>query len=209
MTQSMYRYFLPTLFFFSCAVLKGQVGISYRINRTDLDHFNVRVPNTVSSVAINYWLRMRDVRIELLPEISYSFVTGSNSQYEFSRRRIGAGAYLLTYPLDFFGDCDCPTFSKENSWFKKGWFVGLFTSGGRNSLGVKDLIVPTPNNNEHHAYVSVGVTTGLDMGITDLITFTLFGQLNQLYYPGHSPFTDGDIEKQIGVRFGLRLDYQE
>ncbi len=187
----------------------GQVGISFKYAD---NQFTAAPPaddqsSYMPKIGINYWFRLRDIRIEFLPEITVGYASKSLAEGQYQKLKLGVGGYVLIYPLDLMNDCDCPTFSKKNNLLKNGWFVGLMLNGGF----LYDQFKPTANVDnivKQHGFIGAGATTGIDIGINDLVTLSPYVQLTQHYYPGSSPFTDPRIEKMIAIRCVLRFDYR-
>ena len=63
------------------------------------------------------------VEFEFLPELSYEFSDGlvSAQPAEVSFSSFNMNLNINVYPLDFYNDCDCPTFSKEGGPLEKGF----------------------------------------------------------------------------------------
>jgi len=177
---------------------------------------------------IDYWFRLPKVRIEFLPTLSFS---------KFSEQPISllpdlaapstldlsvAALTLHTniYFLDFLGDCDCPTFSKQDPLFKKGLFVQVSPGfvGAIQSLGD----ISTVNNDRLlnvESALSMGLGLGLDIGFSDLFTLTPFVRAkrhfnvnwNDFEYqmtgqkPENSPNDTNHLTQfEAGLRFGIR-----
>ena len=171
------------------------------------------------SVSLDYWLRMQQYRVEFYPYISYSHLKGIYtpsslaSELNLLSRSFGLGVNTHIYFLDFEGDCDCPTFSKQNGFVKKGLFALVGLGGGLTShtLGIDDS-----HKNRINATVSFGF--GIDIGISDLITISPILQYNYLpFYSWPEIFELRNQEAiktplgqlQLGIRIGLRADYKK
>ena len=84
-------------------------------------------PGEMYSIGIDYWFRLKNRRIEFLPELNYSWsesdflISGNTIRTQFFSFFFNTNVYFL----DLASDCDCPTFSKQNDFFKKGLFFQL------------------------------------------------------------------------------------
>ena len=182
---------------------------------------SVDLPGTGWQVGIDYWLRLKNYRVEFLPTLAYS-QQESNLQSDISNQFSGAHLFIHTniYPFDFKGDCDCPTFSKEGPSFEKGLFIQI--SPGISQLNYEyqhSFYQDSPATSSETAF-SIGAGLGLDLGISDLLTITPVVSLR--YYPSVNweilsgtddvPFLSPIqaestlIQYQAGLRLGIRLD---
>ncbi len=171
---------IPTLLFLACAFwTHAQFGITgaYRFNDATAwvlnDQNGARQTELLGdgfSFGIDYWLRLKSVRIEFLPELNYSQfrqdpATGLSTRARFYSLFLNTNFYLL----DFFGDCDCPTFSKQNPIFQKGFFLQL--SPGL-SYADLELRQGEDRTSASSPAFSIGAAAGLDIGLSDLLTVT-------------------------------------
>ena len=128
-------------------------------------------------------------------------------------RQMGGGIMSHIYLFDLLGDCECPTFSKQGTFLKKGFFV-MAGIGAVNSEKKIDNSF-TDGNLDFTARFGIGV----DIGVTDLITVTPFIQTQ--YFPSVSwhevgtaflsdpPHIESSLHQiQFGVRLGFRPDYK-
>ena len=212
------------IFVITSSALFGQFGINVRYNDdqyelnnglTDIDPLSSIFPYSIE-LGIDYWKRLKSHRVEFFPELSFATSRDEiNSQEIEFLKRTGIQFYLTTrlYPLDFSGDCDCPTFSKQGNWFTKGFFVFLSPGMSWNDYKGNDLAL-----DYNTISWNIGAGAGLDIGINDL--FTLSPQIN---YRKHRnvdwqamadflnipsmPYTRDQI--QATLRFGIRLDYSD
>ncbi|MEM9886603.1 MAG: hypothetical protein AAF849_11985 [Bacteroidota bacterium] len=156
-------------------------------------------------VGVNYWLRLKKVRIEFFPSIEYAnYATQigdalSVNQTDYDADLLGGFLHTRIYPFDFANDCNCPTFSKQNEAFKKGFFLML-------SPGVEALktTVTRRRGNEVTAFsnselkASFGGGIGFDIGVSDFVTLT------PIIHTRYTPNVDGDhlmTDKAIGDDF--------
>jgi len=175
------------------------------------------------SVGIDYWFRLKNLRVEFLPELNYarfhqSFSDGRESTVQSLSLFFNTNFYLF----DLLNDCDCPTFSKQDDTFRKGFFVQVSPGFSYLMLAGQTIDQEAQSlafENNDLAF-SIGAAIGLDVGLSDLLTITPLAGLR--YYPGAEwanldQFTGGIPNREIaatrssilqyyaGLRIGLRL----
>lgn len=223
--------------------LHAQIGVSFGFVNYDTPGWNERIESNASFVGnstsfdsngfqygIDYWFRLKQKRIEFMPEISFyqlnAFVESeTHPDFGYSADMTASFFQLhfntQIYPFDFAGDCDCPTFSKDGDVFKKGLFIRLapglsygsykeeraeLTFAGSTTNTVKEIgVTPT---------LRAGV--GLDIGVSDFITITpIIQYTHTLPTEGFSvlgtELNDDLVSSEVtqlyfGVRFGFRFD---
>ncbi|MEO1713184.1 MAG: hypothetical protein AAFU60_07610, partial [Bacteroidota bacterium] len=127
-------------------------------------------------------------------------------------------ANINIYPFDFLGDCDCPTFSKSEPIFQRGFFVQL--APGINYQTMR--FTTTGYEFEHAAWnYSLAGGVGLDLGVSDLLTLTPYAKFwyfisqdrSELFrlqpFPSTEPLSIADDavgQLDLGLRLGLRFD---
>ena len=182
-------------------------------------------PGNGFSVGIDYWFRLKNVRIEFLPELNYTQLsTPSAVGLETRNHWYSIFANVNFYPFDFKGDCDCPTFSKQGNQLQKGFFISLSPglsymdnriSGGWGGVAFEYL--------ESTMAPSMGIGAGIDFGISDLLTVTPYASFRYLLnarwddipkiaadrnydFPGDGT---ADVRRlQAGLRLGWRFNYR-
>ncbi len=223
--------------FLALSQLKAQFGITVKYDRNAYSEWNSfedagKVHGSDITIGMNYWKSLKDKRLDFLPELTYtlkntySTITGiiPDVQYEVGLQRIGFIFNTHVYPMDFEGDCNCPTFSKQNDFLKKGLFFIL-------SPGVEYFVSDLSFNGVEQEGQSsfafkIGAGLGLDIGINNLITISPFVMIN--YYPGiissdhwndiqslGCPECDliaidntSNLQTQFGLRATFRPDYK-
>ena len=80
----------------------------------------------------DYTFRLAQKRVEFFPELNYSFTETTSpvidtrgSQVTLEDKAFGFYFNTNVYIFDFEGDCDCPVFSKDGNFLKKGFFLQL------------------------------------------------------------------------------------
>lgn len=172
---------------------------------------------------VDYWFRLKNYRVEFLPELSYSrfariYNVDEGKEDYFTSQFLGLHFNTNFYIFNFKGDCDCPTFSKEGNSLEKGFFIQL-------APGVDYIFNSYTSDDEsqkaNDIVPSIGIGIGVDFGLTDLLTVTpmvkihhYFGAewegLNTIYEP--TKVISEELNKNnitqlfAGLRIGLRLD---
>ncbi len=233
---------LFTLVFFANVAL-AQFGITGRYHLNDAPNWVPLSQNDSStdekylgngwSAGVDYWLRFKNYRVEFLPELNYSQFeyndqTGYINPADFSNRFFSFFLNTNFYLFDFAGDCNCPTFSKQGQFLKKGFFVQV--SPGVTYLQGK-VVFENPIFHDIKEYktfestslaASIGAGAGLDIGISDFVTFS--PMLSLRYFPNAKweslsqnaapviyelASTESTIwQWSAGARLGFRFDYQ-
>ena len=214
-----------------CQKAEGQYGVraTYNINQVfawseffdNLNASNNNILNQSLSFELDYWLRLPNHRIEFYPYLSYHqantvVLSGEGAgatEQSIGLRQFGLGLISHIYLLDLVGDCDCPTFSKQGGFVKKGFFL----LGG---IGVVRSDKTTGQTyNDANLDFSARLGAGLDIGLTDFVTLSPFVQYQ--YFPSvswHDLGTDFQTtpqhvesalgQLQFGLRIGFRPDYK-
>ncbi|HHB52401.1 MAG TPA: autotransporter outer membrane beta-barrel domain-containing protein [Saprospiraceae bacterium] len=202
----------------------AQVGFSgfYSLQNQDYwkvsydDGTEVRLVDNVAVFGLSYKLKpFEKKRIEFIPEFNYAM----KSNASFGEAKAGWGMMSVVlhtdfYPLEFNGDCHCPTFTKQNPFFKKGFFL-------RVSPGISLVSHQIEENNvlkkEATVKFNLGVGAGLDIGLSPRLTVTPYAVAR--FYPklnwtslDNSLVFAGEIEKMttnfMQINLGLRVELQ-
>ncbi len=125
--------------------------------------------------AVDYWFRLKKKRIEFHPEISYSrFIRNWSFEDEQDDIALKANFFNFSvhtniYPLDFKGDCNCPTFSKDGDFLEKGFFIQVSPVVSYLSNSFDDAVGSEASND---ITFGLGLGLGIDFGLSDFITIT-------------------------------------
>ena len=239
----MRQYFQLTIIFFALVFIGqsvyGQIGIRTKYLKNGIDDNQTNFISKVGSIddalstgyglGIDFWVRLKTKRVEFLPELGINYSQTSFeteiTQYSLDYNYLYFNLNTLIYPMDFEGDCDCPTFSNQSTLIKKGFYfelsqgVGYYTSHYDSSL-------PTVSNPEGETNTAtldafsykIGVAVGLDIVLSNLLTINPYAMYN--YHFGReydipvgklSTLIDsnsGNIMSQLelGLRFAIRFD---
>lgn len=193
----MKRIIFIVVFFAFYSTTYAQFGISgsYVLNNaeewtftdnTTQTSFDLLPDNTQFSV--NYWFRLKNKRLEFLPELAYHATNQTIGEATTKATFLSFNFNTQIYPFDFANDCDCPTFSKQSDFFSKSFFLNI--SPGVSYFKHQYQLGERNDDNANITY-SVGIGTGLDIGVSDFVTITPF--FTARYFP---EVVWTDLEKQ-------------
>ena len=141
---------------------------------------NNRILEKGYSVGVDFFMKpLEEWRLELYPEIvvsnsSSELISGTNAAESLNLNTAGFNLNMNIYLLNFKSDCDCPTFSKQESFFEKGLFLQL--SPGFHYLDatyeIDDFFNNVRKSTTNEWVPKLGIGLGLDIGLTDFITIT-------------------------------------
>ena len=173
------------------------------------------------AIGIDRWFRLKEKRVEFFPELNYArySVDWSDDITSLNHQQISLFANTHFYVFDFEGDCDCPTFSKDGNFFKKGFYLAV--SPGLSYANYEfEESEGDPNNSS--ILPSIGLGIGVDFGLSDLVTVT-----PMIRYRRHFNAEWDDLAENLelnpsevnisgeetglnifsfGIRLGIRLD---
>ena len=165
--------------------LYSQIGVSTRYQLNDAKRWNEIVNQASPSdyqifqssveFAMDYKIPFRSVRLELLPEVSISFANSekifAQQDFTYTFLQYGAGLKARVFPFDFYGDCSCPTFSKQGPALQKGLFI-QFNAGAYYLDKTIDNAQTGISEEQIDRALRFGVGVGLDLGISEHFTLT-------------------------------------
>lgn len=162
------------------------------------------------SIGLDYWFRLKNKRIEFLPQLSYSRFEETFQWGGLKHRLVALHFNTNIYLFDLEGDCDCPTWSKEGGFFKKGFFIQLSPGIALFKNDFDDIRVLIIDGDG--TALELGVGAGIDFGITDFLTVTPIVKF--IYAPNANWVTnrgsgidnlDGSYSQLLaGIRLGFR-----
>lgn len=177
-------------------------------------------------LGVDYWFRLKNYRVEFFPTLSYAQFQQKqallNAPDQVSQFKLSAFSFALhtnIYPFDFEGDCHCPTWSKQNPFFKKGFFFQV-SPGVLYSKNSVTEAEGTPNAFDHSdVSFQLGIGMGLDLGVSDFLTLTPFVRASRNFgvtweglnerLPNNGP-ADAALNRSVvnqleaGLRLGIR-----
>lgn len=196
----------------------GQVGIkavgTFAKNRIAEITSQERLFSSRFGLGADYWFRLKKYRLEFLPSIHLQY---GRERFNITDQVVGDLSWssldfapaIQFYPLDFFSDCQCPTFSKQGKFLKKGLFLSLAPGIGYHVLNSKNL---NESSGDWLLFGRAGL--GLDIGLSDLLTLSpaVHYQLSQnmnwsrYFLSSNSASLDINSGLFLSLRLGLRMD---
>ena len=200
------------LFYFILVTgLSAQVGLNVAYGTFDQAVIGTHVGESDAPqksgvvLSLDYWFRLKQKRLEFLPTIYYANYGGS---YEVTN--YGFQFRTTIYPFDLAGDCNCPTFSKENELLKKGFFIRLAPGIGNWSASVASIPVFEDRPDYDSWVPEIGGAVGLDIGVSNLITISPEIRLRRIFGSTWDEVPeinlDGFTLIEPAVRIGMRFD---
>lgn len=225
--------FTIALLFISTNFLVAQIGISAAYSSIHTPGWDeIKTMESIESygngytIGLDYWTRLKNYRVEFLPELSYSrFTLFADDTPPGIQSEMNIFAFALNtqiYLFDIDGDCDCPTWGKEGSFFNKGFYFML--GPGISLVNQQDELTEgftssfLSNDSTIRLLLSAGA--GFDIGITKSITLTFFGKikwhsanewlgLNRFIELSPNPVEYGDTSSVITqFESGLKVQYR-
>ena len=210
----------------------GQFGIGGRYSVIQEGYWqelfltlNSNYSDQLTSVYGMYWFRLKEKRIEFLPEIGYysslnrNVKTGPPNDLSAFYFQLNTDIYFL----DFSSDCNCPTFSKQNDLLQRGLFAEVSAGVEFRRLGIDYLESNTLSTRVFKRTVpKIYGGLGFDIGVSDLVTVTPTAGITLLpgsAWEGVEEFIEADgstldrrgknrdLLYNAGVRILLRPDY--
>ena len=226
--------------FFATAIT--QVGISFGYVKADAPEYSEMLRNdelltsfedfeeNTFQVSIDYWFRLKNVRVEFLPEISYHKMDASyegvsgtdfGTSGDFNINYFQLNFNTQIYPFDFKGDCDCPTFSKDGDVLKKGFFIrvapGMSVISNTESFDWNTIGgIISGQSSDNYLGLNLRAGIGLDIGVSDFFTVTPILQYTYTRADDFSNYFDTEpgapagissfTQFYAGIRLGFRFD---
>jgi|GEM_PF-191152 len=222
-------------FFLFVNVSSAQFGASVRYSQNTAKNWNsiyqtfsedeTKLFDSGLEFGLNYWFRLKNYRVEFLPEISYASLKSENLV------NVRANSHALTsynfnfnvqiYALDFEGDCNCPTWSKDGDLIKKGFYWLLSPGISKHNISSKFLLEDENIEDTSITSFRLGAGLGLDIGINDFLTVSPFAIYNINFgnnwenqtttYDSSLPSENNSSsinQLQVGMRVIFRPDYK-
>jgi len=171
------------------------------------------------AIGAAYRIFPSEVRMGFLPELSFAYAL-ENRKSEFQQgkyvyRQIAFALPFQVFPFDLYGDCNCPTFGKENDFFKRAFFLKFIPEIDYQVLSyTNELNLSHEPDYTNNTAFSLGVGMGLNIALTQLLTLSpeisyhnvfseKWGGLASL----HGLAESLDKTSANNLRFGLRLSF--
>ncbi len=184
---------------------------------SDIQQENVGTQSSYK-IGIDYWFRLKNIRIEFMPELSTANFEKSFTNGDFEVKMFNLQFNTNIYLLDINNDCNCPTFSKQSNFLAKGFFLQIspgysFINTAHNHTiieGNTSTFLTTEKNN--FSNFSIGIGAGFDLGVSDILTITPIARIR--YFPNAStqvqfgtfePTESTITQLYLGARLGFRL----
>lgn len=171
-------------------------------------------------ISLTYWFRLKNYRIEFMPEVSYASGSKSLSMTEWSGdfewQQLALYFNTNIYPFDLEGDCNCPTFGKDGNFLQKGFFIQI-SPGIALAKNLTDITLSDDTLESSDFYFLAGIGAGVDIGIAEYFTITPFIRYHLGFSPEWQiPDTNNELvattsvikDLQLGLNLTYRLDYK-
>ena len=177
-------------------------------------------------LGVDYWFRLKNYRIEFFPTVSYAqfkqgqeLLNGADLISQFKLSFVDVSFNTNIYPLDFEGDCNCPTWSKQNPFFKKGFFFQVSPGMLFSRYNITEAEGSPNKFNSSDVSFNLGIGLGLDIGISDFLTLTPFARVKRNFNVQWEGLNDrinsnGSTDESVnqsnvnqleaGIRLGIR-----
>ena len=204
----------------------GQIGLELA---TTHHNVNSEASNPVSGnnlddayqsfeLGINYWLRLKNYRLEFLPGVKLGFgqnkvAIGNIQDLKFNELTAQINVTTQIYPFSFKDDCNCPTFKKTGNFFTKGFH---FIIQPAYIFSHRSFTPETEAYLNNQQLFAIGLGAGLDFGLSKLWTLSpsiifapVFGDhyLSQEVDGSRTSITHHALS--IGLKLMYRRDYKK
>jgi len=201
----------------------SQFGVKAKYNNNSYsawEEAGIAVDHSNIEVGLDYWFKLKNHRIEFMPEVYYGLSTETTYPIAIGRELFLKQSYVglqmntHIYIMDLESDCNCPTFSKDGPSIKKGFFINIAPGAVFNMYDRNSGVTNVPNFSTQNINLRVALGVGYDIGINDLLTVTPFvnyllstGNNAEFFTPENQEITSSWTSFQGGVRVGFRPDY--
>lgn len=133
------------------------------------------------STSVDFTFTIPNYRVEFLPELGYSQVKTQAPTPNINNEKKTFNNQILTflfntnfYVFDLEGDCDCPVWSKDGNFFKKGFYLQLSPGVhyNKNKYMVEAPILSNYEAKDDIISYSAGMGVGIDFGLSERMTIT-------------------------------------
>jgi len=212
----MIKRLIPLILILCPIGIYGQFGlqVKYFFGQSEtLDSVNLSQDGFQAS--IEYSFRLKQKRIEFHPGLGYRTAFQLET-YDGYFSALDLDLNIAIYPFDFAGDCDCPTWSKEGTLIKKGFFLEVSPGISYQTIHRDKFISfadPLPEPIKSSDFVlKIGAAVGLDIGISEQFTLTPMFSVTMLSdneWSGlHRSGSTGNLDDYTYLGAGLRFAYK-
>jgi hypothetical protein len=163
-------------------ILSAQFGLhaTYQKNTQNSDFSGADFPISGLALGLDYTFRLAQNRVEFFPELNYSsvktttpIVDNSGSTVNLEDKSFGFYFNTNVYVFDFAGDCDCPVFSRDGNFFKKGFFLQISPGVNYHNYLFTETTFPESRliKDDNFSYSLAG-GAGIDIGVSEHLTIT-------------------------------------
>jgi hypothetical protein len=211
-----------------CTSLNAQYGLSLKYQAVNSTYWEELFTDADGEYAtqllgasVFYWFRLKEKRVEFLPEFGYHRSIGKSSKsLSSNQQRVSFLFNIDVYLFDIINDCDCPTFSKQGTAFQRSFFIELSPGVDFQILSLDDVSGQNRTYDASELTFRIGIGAGFDFGISDFLTVTPLISINYGSRPKwqglvevldtSTPVPDNKSEWIVsaGIRATFRPDYK-
>lgn len=159
-----------------------------------------------------YRLYPFSVRLGFIPELGIHYGNYERSHdvspANYSIFQVSFALPIQFFPMDLYGDCNCPTFGRQNDFLKKALFLKFVPGVSYQQMDYSYIDEETAQNLSY----SLGAGLGLNIALSNVITLApevAYHRLFSMEWDGFSAFHEqpGSSDKSLGSRItaGLRF----
>jgi len=209
---SWFKIFVLTIIIFisSIFILNGQIGITANYHLENLDQANnigqtAIFPKKIGivSAGVKYWFSLKNYRAEFYPGLHYSHSIYPNS-YQIKENAIQLELPIHFFLFDFKNECNCPTFGKEDGWFKKSFFVKLNTIYKFNNRDFSESLITDNQKSIFYFGLGIGLDLALSKNLDIIPSISYLASSNDRYRIANKDHEFNRNNIQFGLSFLLR-----
>jgi len=167
-----------------------------------------------AGIGLAYRIYPWDIRMALVPQLGFSVyrsaVNNNSIIAKYELLQLGLQLDLQVFPFDIYGDCNCPSFGRQNDFFQKAFYLRLLPGIAfqmKNAVMEEDI-------NDTGLIFSLGAGAGLNVALNELITLApelsyhyLFNEKWDDFGSNHEQSMEYDRSRARVFRFGLRVSF--
>lgn len=220
----MIRRFIPTILILCPIISYGQISLNLKYISGQSELLGeYRFSQDGMHASLEYGFRLKSKRLEFHPGLGYRFTFFNHGDKDYSKDNVYGYSNSLdldfntsVYPFDFAGDCDCPTWRKEGTLIKKGFFFEVSPGLAFQTMHLEDW--PSEGyegylpNTSSNLLFKISLGAGLDIGLSEEFTITPLFSWTKLSNGTWESFEEigfpevFDDQSYLGA--GLRLAYK-